>query len=174
MLDQAVAIKSDPCTVGNDPSFDISLIAPTPFVLAIQTICRQQGWCHEACMQGRVKVKATKPPEAKAGPKVKAKAKSKSKVGKPAASESAASAAVPKGKAKAKSVAKPKASPKPPAPTTVLKRPSALKAVSAAEPPGGERLTVHKGLYKDGKYGFKVNGREVYRVPRLKLVLIYM
>ena len=116
----------------------------------------------------------TKPPEAKAGPKVKAKAKSKSKVGKPAASESAASAAVPKGKAKAKSVAKPKASPKPPAPTTVLKRPSALKAVSAAEPPGGERLTDHKGLYKDGKYGFKVNGREVYRVPRLKLVLIYM
>ena len=60
MLDQAVAIKSDPCTVGNDPSFDISLIAPTPFVLAIQTICRQQGWCHEACMQGRVKVAKTK------------------------------------------------------------------------------------------------------------------
>ena len=33
-------------------AFDINLLAPVPIITAVQTMCKAQGWCAEAALQG--------------------------------------------------------------------------------------------------------------------------
>ena len=54
VLQKAVAAQKDVLEVGDDPAFDIGLLAPTPIIVALQTICGAQGWCLEATLQGHV------------------------------------------------------------------------------------------------------------------------
>ena len=54
VLENAVAAQKDVLEVGDDPAFDIGLLAPTPIIVALQTICGAQGWCLEATLQGQV------------------------------------------------------------------------------------------------------------------------
>ena len=54
VLENAVAAQKDVLDVGDDPAFDIGLLAPTPIIVALQTICGAQGWCLEATLQGHV------------------------------------------------------------------------------------------------------------------------
>ena len=53
----------------------------------------------------------------------------------------------------------------------VMKRPSALRNPKTATP-GDRPITVHKGLYKCGKYGFKINGQEKFRVPKFQFMFV--
>ena len=97
----------------------------------------------------------------------------------------AAQPTIPKPKGKAKSKPKAKSSPKKTSPpknspkkTKPQKRPAkadppseapkakpAMKRPAAADSPPKEKVKVAKGFYqRDNKYGFKVNGREVFYV----------
>lgn len=51
-LERTVASDNDVVAVGEDPQFDVSLQAPAPFIVALQTICGSQGWSLEAALQG--------------------------------------------------------------------------------------------------------------------------
>lgn len=46
----------------------------------------------------------------------------------------------------------------------VLKRPAASKAKASSKESAPEKVLVSKGLYKNGMYGFKINGSEKLRV----------
>ncbi|CAJ1375581.1 unnamed protein product [Effrenium voratum] len=46
------APRSTLVEVGDDSAFDINLLAPVPIITAVQTMCKAQGWCAEAALQG--------------------------------------------------------------------------------------------------------------------------
>ena len=52
MLERVTASKNTLVEVGDDSAFDINLLAPVPIITAVQTMCKAQGWCAEAALQG--------------------------------------------------------------------------------------------------------------------------
>ncbi|CAJ1410204.1 unnamed protein product [Effrenium voratum] len=52
MLERVTASKNTLVEVGDDSAFDINLLAPAPIITAVQTMCKAQGWCAEAALQG--------------------------------------------------------------------------------------------------------------------------
>ena len=102
------------------------------------------------------------PPAPKGAPKTKAKAKGAPKEKKTVTPKKGAP--VPKAKTKADQESGASAAFKKPA----CKRPAADSSSSTimkdGEKPPPEKVLVSKGRYKDGKYGFKINGSEKLRV----------
>lgn len=96
-------------------------------------------------------------------PSPKPKPKPKSKKSGVKATVKAGSSVKASEKVKASPMKKPSASEETGESTLVLKRPSALRA---PQPPAAP-VKVGKGLYKNGKYGFKVDGKEVFHAARL-------
>lgn len=75
--------------------------------------------------------------------------------------------------------AKPKPGPKTllptskPSPKNVLKRPaSSAGSCKGSDPPKKKPVLVSKGLYKNGTFGFKVNGKQVFAASRFEHVFI--
>ena len=97
--------------------------------------------------------KAAPKPTPKASPKAKDKSKkSKDPKAKP----------VPKAKKEPNMIGK-----RPASASAALKKPAAAEKKESTDPPAA--IKIAKGLYKNGKYGFKVNGREVFHASSLFL-----